>query len=698
MTNPTGTAILSAWRNPDKAARRLIASIGIAIGILLPTTVFGNGTAKTVPSAAGTYSFEVTVPSGSLTYHGFSSSEGWLSFARFALRGTALTLSFRVDANTSSSSRTATLSGTVVNNEQMTFTVIQEGVSGENGGSDNKDGNGSNGGMSDGNGLAQSMTVGHTAGSYTFSGASATGTMSYLTYTSSEPWLTTPSSEFTSSSSGGWSFSVTFAISENPSPSDRTAVITGTSDGKNVASFTVVQKGNPQKPVPAPIPDDDFVFGPGHGSEFCISPGEKGFVVGVYGLTWDDFPKRAFDGCNVFSDSRIVDREKRSGSDAPDHTFCVDYSYLDILLWGGWVSGFTDEDVLGERLVNGGGELYAAMERAQSHMTEVSTGSTFAKTLADGMAKADRMLAMTVWFDNYTWYGERFSGRPGIGHGIVCCGYSFDPNKALSDPTALKGLFVIESDNDRENGGGSASAPDTITYCPVSWDSSNRRYSIRNIFGATGYFDDSIDGGAFMIGAAKAVEPNVSRKGEGGCGSLPDDGAGKLDTSFSKAQTVTSKLVDDQGDFVGIVQIKAGKKNGKNIVKISAAATLLNGKKVTAKAINVSADGGDGTLSFKSPVGAMSFKMDADGTVYLHGGTYAAESAEQIGGLLDVDQLTFSVNVESEPNFGNGWEILGDALPEGVPIDVINGGKKWSLRKAPVVKYKKFRDEGETWY
>ena len=208
--------------------------------------------------------------------------------------------------------------------------------------------------------------------------------------------------------------------------------------------------------------------------------------------------------------------------------------------------------------------------------------------------------------DNYVWYGRSYPGTPGLAHGVVCCGYSYDSSKNISDPTALKGLFIIESDNDRENGNGGSSAPDSITYCPVTWDASSRRYSIRNIFGAVGYFDDSVLGkGGIMlrtkdsVSLHKSVDGSFSggvpsSGGSSGGGSASGGGAStggigseaKIDVSFAKAQIVSTTLYKESGKvFMGAVQLKIAKM-GKRGVKVKATALLMSGKKINAKAVS----------------------------------------------------------------------------------------------------------------
>ncbi len=243
-----------------------------------------------------------------------------------------------------------------------------------------------------------------------------------------------------------------------------------------------------------PVPSSKQ-FGIGYASHFKISSSEEAFVLGICGLTWSDFPKRSYDGYRAFVDSRIADREKRSGKSAKDHQWCVEYSYIDLLTFSGWgkKAGYSTEDALGDAVLSANDDPLSFVEWRTDDLTpylkSCPQGSSFLQSMDDLLDKANGWMATVIYYDNYTWYGTRFST---IGHGVAICGFSYNPSKNVTDPTALKGLFVVESDNDRENGSGGASAPDTITYCPVSWNGS--RYQVSNVFGATGYLDPSENG------------------------------------------------------------------------------------------------------------------------------------------------------------------------------------------------------------
>ena len=142
------------------------------------------------------------------------------------------------------------------------------------------------------------------------------------------------------------------------------------------------------------------------------------------------------------------------------------------------------------------------------------------------------------------------------------------------------------------------------------------------------------------------------------------------------------------GNLVGTVQIKAGKASTKGIVKISATATLMNGKKVNAKPISLNVGSGvrSGKLVFNG-IGEMNFEMADDGSFTLKGGSYAMAGAKGGGNLPNVTK-TFVVGIDALPAVDAGFVVLDDLLPAGVEFTV-SGGRKIDAGKAAMVKYAK---------
>ena len=184
---------------------------------------------------------------------------------------------------------------------------------------------------------------------------------------------------------------------------------------------------------------------------------------------------------------------------------------------------------------------------------------------------------------------------------------------------------------------------------------------------------------------------------------------GKVENvEFTKAQTVLGALYDAKGELAGTVDLKFGKINKKQVVKVSGAATLImdgKAKKITAKAVNVTVDATKRvpptTLAFKAPIGNMTFAMDADGVFTLKSEKYemvgmrtrqSASLPVSVGGAMPNGTVQFNVAMDSVPDFGKDGRLLEEALPVDEPIKVSGG--KWSFGKAASLKYAKNKATG----
>ncbi len=193
------------------------------------------------------------------------------------------------------------------------------------------------------------------------------------------------------------------------------------------------------------------------------------------------------------------------------------------------------------------------------------------------------------------------------------------------------------------------------------------------------------NGGAQITGGTK-VTANVTYYAQ-----WAEITAGKLNTSFAKAQTVDGALYKG-GALAGTMQVKVGKITKKGVVKVSTTASLLvdgKAKKVSAKGVNVALDAMGRvppvTLAFKAPIGDMAFEMAADGSFTLKNGNYVMVE-KKVGG--DWSKSGAKVYVDG----GRGATALPEGtitelLPDGEPV--IPKGGKWSFAKAAGVKYAK---------
>ena len=179
-------------------------------------------------------------------------------------------------------------------------------------------------------------------------------------------------------------------------------------------------------------------------------------------------------------------------------------------------------------------------------------------------------------------------------------------------------------------------------------------------------------------------------------------GGGTSDVLYGKARTIQGVCYEGDGESVyGTTTVKFGKITKKRQVKVSMAVSPLVGKKQTASGSFIADDDGSlsGSLKFKSPIGVVdftAFKGDSgDLEFFVESESGFVCEPCSVGGKFDVSQLAFYVDGD-DIDFGEEYEQILD-FPDGEPIYVKNG-TKFSFDKAPKISYKRFREDGETWY
>jgi len=173
---------------------------------------------------------------------------------------------------------------------------------------------------------------------------------------------------------------------------------------------------------------------------------------------------------------------------------------------------------------------------------------------------------------------------------------------------------------------------------------------------------------------------------------------------YKKSQTLTGICETEEG-FSGTVSLKLGAINKKTgAVKVSATYAPFSGKKLTATQTVVADEDGllSGALAFKDFGGEAFFSIgldeeqeEAETLTFLveeEEGLYNMRKA-QVGGALDADSLSFSLDMNEEPELDSGYELL-DVSPDGAEI-LVTKGTKWAQGKAPTIKYKKIDGEYE---
>ena len=184
------------------------------------------------------------------------------------------------------------------------------------------------------------------------------------------------------------------------------------------------------------------------------------------------------------------------------------------MTWTGWaqeLAGIADEDVFAQNLIaapDPSSYILGLVSGSSigNFQRDIAASTDFLGELISGFGAGDAMMITGIYFPNHNWYGTVDNWY----HGLNSCGYAYDTTKPETDPTALKGLFIIDPDNDREVSGGGASAPDRITYCPVEWVGNQGMYKITGVFGAEGWVWPYNDGSTYFLETHYLVAEHVS--------------------------------------------------------------------------------------------------------------------------------------------------------------------------------------------
>ena len=170
---------------------------------------------------------------------------------------------------------------------------------------------------------------------------------------------------------------------------------------------------------------------------------------------------------------------------------------------------------------------------------------------------------------------------------------------------------------------------------------------------------------------------------------------------FKKARTVSAIVYDEGESLVGSASLKLAKLSKRGDVKVTLAISLFAGAKASASFTATPNEYGDleGVLPFKNSMGgAMECIIEyLDGEFSIEAGNdlYYVEIGDvKLGGAFNTTELSFSADLDME--FGAGWDTVVEP-PSGEPVYVRNG-TKFSFDKTPSIKYKKHKEDGETWY
>ena len=247
--------------------------------------------------------------------------------------------------------------------------------------------------------------------------------------------------------------------------------------------------------------------------QFTLSGTQRATVVGLPSIQWSDFSGTDAFGTKVLVNAGIVDAEKTAGASMKDDdTWCYPLSDMNALFWTGWAqaeTSYATVDAMANyfrsnpsllRTWNNGdvqeGEygydgIFNWFEESTGvnlwdYTTYGRIDRTFGKTIRPLLDDGSHVIRLAVYFSttsNPKWSWCNASG--GVSHGVLCVGYVADTSKDSGDPSALKALFIVDPDNSQSVNGGGASAPNTVAYCPVTWNESTGEWYVQGVWGET---------------------------------------------------------------------------------------------------------------------------------------------------------------------------------------------------------------------
>lgn len=175
-------------------------------------------------------------------------------------------------------------------------------------------------------------------------------------------------------------------------------------------------------------------------------------------------------------------------------------------------------------------------------------------------------------------------------------------------------------------------------------------------------------------------------------------------TDWSKATSKTAYIVDSDGEYAGIATITTSKKSNKGKVSVKIAFKMATGKKATAAKTAFTPDD-DGNIVAKwtsvKNIGAVEVTLEPDGEISGMAGAYEFvdmyEDDDDDDGVFVHGEHTFSVDPDDYEMPNEDYDFVIETVPMDVAI-VTSGNKSWDCGKAPSIKYKKVKEDGETWY
>ena len=222
-----------------------------------------------------------------------------------------------------------------------------------------------------------------------------------------------------------------------------------------------------------------------------------------------------------------------------------------------------------------------------------------------------------------------------------------------------------------------------------------------------------IDGCVFCGGSSTVISDSVpvieSPTPSSGCFFCGDASSSSGNTSsvanWTRATTRTTYIVTEGGDYAGTAKVTTGKMSRKGKVDVKIVFKTALGKSGTAsKAAFTPDDDGTITATWSSVknIGAVVVTLTTDGEIsgtagiYEFSQEYDADSEDDEGTFIH-GAHTFSVEMDDYELSNDDYALIDETVPTEVEIRTSNS-KSWDCGKTPSIKYKKFKEDGETWY
>lgn len=219
------------------------------------------------------------------------------------------------------------------------------------------------------------------------------------------------------------------------------------------------------------------------------------------------------------------------------------------------------------------------------------------------------------------------------------------------------------------------------------------------------------DGGQIVIDDEPVVitpEPSSGcvfcGDGSSSSGGGSSSGGSWSTTDWSKPMTKQAYIVNEDGTYAGLATITTSKKSKKGKVSVKVAFKLAAGKNATASKTAFTPDE-DGTItatwSSVKNLGAVEMTITSDGEVsgmagaYEFADEYETDDDDDDGETFVHGLHTFSVDADDYET-PEDYDLILETIPD---LEIVtSNAKSWNCGKAPSIKYKKFKEDGETWY